>query len=186
LSRRDREAARAIAALGGDCGSRDAVDAPPGRWCRALASCEQRPGVYRDWFRRFIATRSEPAAERCLRTAIAIGSTPQQVADMVFAACTDHVFLGVGHALDFANKAFELLDRIGWQHAEDLLSSLVPVLARAQRMEETASWRHPVDLPRLLDETDLQLDAALAAVAEGPLPAAAMSRLETLWANGFG
>jgi L-galactose dehydrogenase/L-glyceraldehyde 3-phosphate reductase len=40
---------------------------------------------------------------------------------------------------------------------------------------------------RVIGITEIaQLDAALAAVAEGPLPAAAMSRLETLWANGFG
>jgi aryl-alcohol dehydrogenase-like predicted oxidoreductase len=31
-----------------------------------------------------------------------------------------------------------------------------------------------------------QLDAALAALAQGPLPAAAMSKLETLWSSGFG
>ena len=40
---------------------------------------------------------------------------------------------------------------------------------------------------RVIGITEIaQLDAALAAVAEGPLPAAAMSRLEALWANGFG
>jgi aryl-alcohol dehydrogenase-like predicted oxidoreductase len=31
-----------------------------------------------------------------------------------------------------------------------------------------------------------QLDAAFAALAQGPLPAAAMSKLETLWSSGFG
>jgi hypothetical protein len=30
------------------------------------------------------------------------------------------------------------------------------------------------------------LDAALAALAEGPLPPAAMSKLEVLWRSGFG
>ena len=85
---------------------------------------------------------------------------------MVFAACTDHVFLDVGHALDFANKAFELVDHAGWQHAGSILPSLVPVLAQAQRMEEAASWRHPIDLPRLLAEADEQLDDALAAGGE--------------------
>ena len=30
-----------------------------------------------------------------------------------------------------------------------------------------------------------QLDAALDAVTKGPLPVAAVSRLEALWANGF-
>ena len=146
--------------------ARSTANQPPRFALRPLETCERRPGVFRDWFRRFIATRSEPAAERCLRTSIEIGFTPEQVADVVFAACTDHVFLGVGHVLDFANKAFELLDHIGWQQAGAVLPSLVPILARAQRMEETASWRHPVDLPRLLAETDRELDAALAAGGE--------------------
>jgi L-galactose dehydrogenase/L-glyceraldehyde 3-phosphate reductase len=40
---------------------------------------------------------------------------------------------------------------------------------------------------RVIGITELaQLDAALDAVANGPLPTAAMSRLETLWASGFG
>lgn len=34
--------------------------------------------------------------------------------------------------------------------------------------------------------TIAQLDAALAALARGPLPAEAASRLEALWVGGFG
>ena len=80
---------------------------------------------------------------------------------MIFAACTDHVFVDTGHTLDFANKAFELLDHIGWEHAGDVLASLVPALTGAQRMEETSSWTHPVDLPGLLTSTYSELDSAL-------------------------
>ena len=50
--------------------------------------------------------RSQEAAERTLRTAIHIGLEPSAAADMLSAACTDHLFLDVGHALDFTNKAF--------------------------------------------------------------------------------
>jgi hypothetical protein len=85
---------------------------------------------------------------------------------MIFAACTDHLFLDEGHALDFANKAFELLGHIGWQHAAAVLPSLLPMLVSAQRMEETSAWQHPVDLPGLLHDADSQLDAALAAGQE--------------------
>ena len=39
---------------------------------------------------------------------------------------------------------------------------------------------------RVIGITEIaQLDAALAAVAQGPLPTAAVSKLEALWANGF-
>ena len=40
---------------------------------------------------------------------------------------------------------------------------------------------------RVIGITEIaQLDAAIEAVARGPLSAAAMSGLEALWANGFG
>ena len=131
-----------------------------------LNTRERRAEVYRSWFRRFIETRSGDSAERCLRTAIEIGLTPAQIADMVFAACTDHLYLDEGHALDFANKAFELLHHIGWEHAGAVLSSVIPLLVEARRMEETSAWRHPIDLPQLLRESDARLDAALAAGCE--------------------
>jgi hypothetical protein len=70
---------------------------------------------------------------------------------MLFAAATDHRYLESGHALDFVNKALEALDLVGWDAAEAVLGSLAPVLADAQRMEETNAWRNPVDLVALLD-----------------------------------
>lgn len=127
-----------------------------------LTTAETQPGRYIEWFRRFIDSRAEDAAERTLRTAIRIGLPQETIATMVFAACTDHLYLDEGHALDFANKAFELLDHTGWQEAETVLPSLVPVLVRADRMEEASSWRHPVDLPRLLGELYADLDGLIA------------------------
>ena len=126
-----------------------------------LATDEKRPERYLEWFRRFIEVRSEDAAERTLRTAIRVGLPLPAVADMIFAACTDHLFLDVGHSLDFANKAFELLDHIGWDQAEEVLPSLIPNMVRAQRMEESSSWRHPVDLAALLRSVYDDLDAAI-------------------------
>ena len=69
--------------------------------------------------------------------------------------------MDVGHTLDFANKACELLDVVGWETAPDVLSSVIPTITGAQRMEETSSWQHPVDLPRLLNEAGEALDEAL-------------------------
>ena len=126
-----------------------------------LETSETRPERYLDWFRRFVDNRSAEAAERTLRTAIRLGFPPQTIADMVFAACTDHLYMDEGHALDFANKAFELLDHIGWEHAEAVLPSLIPTLVGAQRMEEVGWWRHPVNLPLLLDETHNELDSLI-------------------------
>ena len=130
--------------------ARSAGNQPPNFHLEPLATTETRPERYLNWFRHFIEVRAEEAAERTLRTAIHIGLPPGAVADMIFASCTDHLFLDVGHSLDFANKAFELLDHIGWEHAGEVLPSLVPNLVRGQRMEESSSWRHPVDLAKLL------------------------------------
>ena len=134
---------------------------PPSFDLEPLETGETRPERFLEWFRRFIEVRSEDAAERTLRTAIRIGLPPNAVADMIFAACTDHLFLDVGHSLDFANKAFELLDHIGWECAQEVLPSLIPNMVRAQRMEESSSWRHPVDLATLLWEIYEGLDGAI-------------------------
>ena len=146
--------------------ARDTAGQPPDFDLEPLESEEARPEVYRTWFRRFIETRSTDPAERTLLTAIGLGHSPEQVADMIFAACTDHLFLAEGHALDFANKACELLDHIGWEHADAVLPSLIGNMVRGQRSEELSSWQHPVDLPALLREADAELDEALAAGGE--------------------
>ena len=146
--------------------ARNVAGQPPDFDLAPLDTDERRPSVYRGWFRRFIETRSEDAAERCLRTAILVGLSQSQVADMLFAACTDHLFMDTGHALDFANKACELLDQIGWDKASSVLPSLIPGLASAERMEETSAWQHPVHLPTLIREADEALGEALIAGQE--------------------
>ena len=125
----------------------DIENEPPNFDLEPLDTSETRPERYLDWFRRFVELRSSQAAERTVRTGIRIGLPRKCIADMIFAACTDHLFLGGGHSLDVANKAFELLDHIGWEHAEEVLPSLIPNgnMVEAPRMEETSSWRHHVD-----------------------------------------
>src|SRR5829696_915334 len=103
------------------------------------------------WFRQFVEVRDAEGAERAVVSAVRAGATPAELADMLFAAATDHRYLESGHALDFVNKSLEALDLVGWDAAEVVLGSLAPVLAAAQRMEETNAWRNPVDLISLLD-----------------------------------
>jgi nitrite reductase/ring-hydroxylating ferredoxin subunit len=100
------------------------------------------------WYRRFIDTRTDEAAERTLATAIAALHRPA-VERLMFAAVTDHVFVDGGHTLDFTNKAFEALDLLGWESAGLVLSSLVQQTAAARRHEEEGAWRHPDDLAGL-------------------------------------
>ena len=85
------------------------------------------------------------------------------MADMLFAAVTDHRYIDVGHPADFTNKAFEALDIAGWDLAETVLSSLVAGYANAARMEESNAWRYPVDLIQILDASFEAIPAAVEA-----------------------
>jgi nitrite reductase/ring-hydroxylating ferredoxin subunit len=125
------------------------------------------------WFRQAVEVRDADGAERTLRTAIAGGASPRDVADMLFAATTDHYYVDAGHTLDFVNKAFELLDHLGWDEASAILPSLVDGLCRAQRSEEQKAWRYPVDLPTLLDAAFAELptfvtDEPVGGTLDGP------------------
>jgi nitrite reductase/ring-hydroxylating ferredoxin subunit len=115
----------------------------------------------KSWFRQFVEVRDSEAAERCLVSVIQRGAEPQQIADILFAAATDHRYIDVGHTLDFINKALEALDAVQWQGAEMVLTSLVSGLATATRMEERTSWRYPVDLIQILDSAFEQLPLAV-------------------------
>ncbi len=115
----------------------------------------------RRWFRRFVEVRDEEGAERCLISAIAAGADDMQMADMLFAAATDHRYIQNGHVLDFSNKALEALDRGGWEYAGTVLTSLARMYATAERMEESNAWRNPVDLVALLEGAFGRLPAAL-------------------------
>jgi hypothetical protein len=119
------------------------------------------------WFRQFIESRDAQAAERCIVTAVRLGVDNRDIADMLFAAATDHRYLDVGHVLDFTNKALEALDSAGWDNnnnkdlVESVLSSLVSGYANAERMEESNSWRYPIDLIDILEKAFKKLPAVL-------------------------
>ena len=59
----------------------------------------------------------------------------------------------------------EALDELGWQNnkalVEDVLGSLVPGYATAERMEESSSWRYPIDLVAILESGFQELPTVL-------------------------
>jgi hypothetical protein len=119
------------------------------------------------WLREWTRVRHRDGAERTLLTAICAGTAPTEVARLMLEAVSDRYFADGGHALDFINKGFELLDHIGWEHAVALLPSLVGPLVQARGAEESDSWRHPVDLIPLCEAAFEELPALLAAGAAG-------------------
>ena len=119
------------------------------------------------WFRGFVEVRDAEGAERALVSAVRSGASQAQLADMLFAAATDHRYLDGGHTLDFVNKALEALDTAGWERAEAVLASLPAQLAFAERMEEANAWRNPIDLVAPLEDAFELVPEALAAPRGG-------------------
>jgi nitrite reductase/ring-hydroxylating ferredoxin subunit len=141
--------------------SRDSAGEPPRFVVRPLPATTADLATLKLWFRRFVEVRDAEGAERCIVSAVRAGANHIQMADMLFAAATDHRYLDVGHVLDFTNKALEALDVAGWSHAAPVLASLAGGYAGATRMEESNSWRNPVDLVEILEGAFEELPDAL-------------------------
>jgi len=114
------------------------------------------------WLRRWVAVRNRDAAERTVLTAIAGGASPAGLADLLFGVETDRAYADGGHSLDFINKAFECLDLIGWEHAADVLPSVIGQMAAARGAEESTAWRQPIDLIALCEHAALELPRLVA------------------------
>jgi nitrite reductase/ring-hydroxylating ferredoxin subunit len=140
----------------------DCDGATPRRERAPLASQTDLATLKR-WLRRWVAVRHREAAERTVLTAIAGGTSPAELADLIFAAETDRAYADGGHSLDFINKAFECLDLIGWEHAAEVLPSIVGQMTEARGAEESTAWRQPVDLIALCYEAALELPGLFAA-----------------------
>jgi len=141
--------------------SRDSAGEPPRFSLRPLPTETVDLATLKGWFRRFVEVRDSEGAERCIVSAVRAGADHAQMADVLFCAATDHRYLDSGHVLDFTNKVFEALDVAGWSHAEVILSSLAEGYVGARRMEESNSWRNPVDLVQILEAAFERLPDAL-------------------------
>src|SRR5919106_6167988 len=139
----------------------DSAGVPPRFPLAPLPGRTTEPTRLARWFRRFIEVRDPEGAERALVSAVRAGASATELADMLFAAATDHRYLDGGHTLDFVNKALEALDLAGWDRAEAALTSLPAQLAGAERMEEANAWRNPMDLVTLVEAAFERLPAAL-------------------------
>ncbi len=113
------------------------------------------------WFRDYVEVRDADAAERTLRTAIAVGWTPEQLLDMLAAAATDHYYRDFSHVMDTLAKAAELLDIMGWEHAPAVLPALTSQWAQATREEERNAWLRPENLVEIVEAAAVELDDAI-------------------------
>ncbi len=156
---------------------------PPRFGLRPLPDSAADVATLKRWFRRFVEVRDSEGAERCIVSAVRAGADQREMADMLFAAATDHRYIEIGHVLDFTNKALEALDLAGWEVAEPVLASLARGFADAPRMEESNTWRNPVDLISILDRAFDELPDAL---ESGRASEAAWQAGDTLLETLFG
>lgn len=110
-----------------------------------------------EWMSNWVRVRHRDGVERTLLTAIENGGQPADLVALLSGAALERVYADGGHVTDFANKSFELLDLVGWEHAEEILPTHTAHVARARGGEEQNNWRQPIDLIPLLDELCGQL-----------------------------
>ncbi|HEY4609386.1 MAG TPA: Rieske 2Fe-2S domain-containing protein, partial [Ilumatobacteraceae bacterium] len=115
-----------------------------------------------DEFRRAVETEQLEAAQALVRAAIHSGCDRDELRQWFTAVVSDHL-LSYGHGAIYSQKAFELLDMIGWDRADTVLPHLVPTIVYGTR-EDVLPYMRP--FMRLLADTDLTALAALAVDAD--------------------
>jgi nitrite reductase/ring-hydroxylating ferredoxin subunit len=110
-----------------------------------------------DWLSHWSKIRHDEGAERTILAALDSELSPAVLNRIIFGSVQDRIYADGGHALDHSNKAFELLDAIGWEEASRILPLLVSHLTQSRSEEEGGAWRVPLDLIPLIQEAEVQL-----------------------------
>jgi len=92
-------------------------------------------------FRRFVETEQLEPAQALLRGAIHAGAGADELRPWFTAVVSDHL-LSYGHGAIYAQKAFQLLDLLGWERADTVLPHLVPTIVYGTR-EDTLPYMRP-------------------------------------------
>lgn len=135
-----------------------------GRPERALPDpLDALPPEPRAQFRRLVEDEHVGAAQAVLRGAIHRDATADDLRPWFTDVVADH-HLSYGHGAIYSQKAFQLLDRIGWDRADTVLPHLVPTLVYGTREDKLPYMKL---FHRGVAELDL---AALARRANEPDP----------------
>jgi nitrite reductase/ring-hydroxylating ferredoxin subunit len=92
-------------------------------------------------FRRLIEAEQLEPAQALVRGAIHAGWTADELRPWFTGVISEHL-LSYGHGAIYAQKAFQLLDRLGWERADTVLPYLVPTLVYGTR-EDTLPYMRP-------------------------------------------
>lgn len=102
-------------------------------------------------------------AEALFRGLIGAGVAAPTLRHTLLSAITDH-FLAYGHSMIFCQKAFEMLDDIGWDDADTVLSPLVPEMVLGTRYDKLPYMRR---FKRSWEAAEVDLDRVAAAPTTG-------------------
>lgn len=109
-------------------------------------------------FRVLVESEQISAAQALVLAAIEAGQGPDDLAPWFTSAVSDH-HLSYGHGAIYVQKAFQLLERLGWERAATVLPHLVPSIVYGTR-EDRLPYMRPfmralaeVDLAALADQT---------------------------------
>lgn len=109
------------------------------------------------WMFHWTNVRHAQGAERTLLTAVRTGFARDALNRLIFGPAQVRIYADGGHALDLSNKAFELLDVIGWKNAGEILPLVVEHMTDSRSEEEGGTWRSPIDLIDLIEEAEAKL-----------------------------
>jgi nitrite reductase/ring-hydroxylating ferredoxin subunit len=109
------------------------------------------------WMFHWTNVRHAQGAERTLLTAVRSGFGKEILNRLIFGPVQARIYADGGHALDLSNKAFELLDIIGWKNAGEILPLVVEHSTDSRSEEEGGTWRSPIDLIELIEEAEAKL-----------------------------
>lgn len=117
---------------------------------------------------RLVDDERSDEAEAVLRGLIAAGVAPARIRHAILTAITDH-FLGYGHPMIYAQKAFEILDVIGWDEADTVLGPLVPATVLSTRYDRLPYMRKFLSAWETADvDTGALVTAQNGGVLDGP------------------
>lgn len=104
-------------------------------------------------FRQLVEAEQLEPAQALVRGAIHAGWTADEVRPWFTTVISDHL-LSYGHGAIYAQKAFQLLERLGWERADTVLPHLVPTIVYGTR-EDTLPYMRP--FARALADVDLEM-----------------------------
>ncbi len=132
----------------------EASGAIPRRGREPLDARDHTTDTLDRWLRQWVRTRHRDAAERTILTAFHRELPRADVASILFGSACERLYANGGHLFDFSNKAFELVELLGWNRAESIFPMLMTQLTGSRGEEESTDWHHPVEIVEPLRQTE--------------------------------